>query len=481
MSCKMATGKDTEDLTHELSCPICLEMFTDPVSLECEHHFCRSCISQSWDKVPGNVSCPQCRQVFTQRNIRTARILGNIVEKFRLLKVKVTQREKGFYCQEHEEKLKMFCKEEQEAICVDCWSSEHQTHNVITLKEASQIYKEKLETTLDLLERKMKEVTENKKKAEAKMEELKVQAEQLTGTIREEFEKMHKFLKEQEEAMRNQLRQVEENILKGLEENVKATMGEVSAIERRISEVQTRLKMTEAEEMLKGIKDLLTSCDAQPQLPEEVIVELTTEVFGEPFQFFRVWKEMRRIIEPVPASLTLDPNTANTQLIISQDLLSVKYSNDREDEEQDCPDTLERFNEYLYVLSSQCFTSGRHYWEVDLRNKVQWVIGVCGESASRKGDIFVACTEGYWVISLFNENNYRASNLEHTSIPVEVKPWKLGVSLDYEAGQITFYNADNMSHLYTFTDTFTEKLYPIFSPCNNLTGKNSEPLTLLTG
>ncbi|XP_038672987.1 E3 ubiquitin-protein ligase TRIM39-like [Scyliorhinus canicula] len=480
MSSKGASGSEMGDLTQELTCPICLEVFTHPVSLECGHHFCSSCISESWQPIPGDVSCPQCRQVFTQRNVRPARTLSNIVEKFRVLKVKVTQAANGIYCQEHEEKLKMFCKEEQEAICVDCWTSEHQTHNVITLKEAAQIYKEKLETSLDLLERQMKELTENKMKEEGKMEELKVQTVLMADTIKDEFEKMHKFLNEREEAMRNQLRQEEENESKRLEGNVTAIMGEVSAIERKISEIQARLKMTEAVEMLKGIKDFITSCDVQAQLPEP-LVELTMEVLGEPFQIFRVWKGMRQIIAPVPASLTLDPDTANTQLIISQDLLSVKHSNKQNDEEQDLPDAAARFNEYLYVLSTQSFTSGRHYWEVDLRNKIQWVIGVCRGSANRKGDFLVVPTEGYWVLSLFNENDYRASNLEYTRIPVEVKPWKLGVYLDYEAGQVTFYNADNMSHLYTFTDTFTEKLYPIFSPCNNLSGKNGEPLTLLTG
>ncbi|XP_067865687.1 E3 ubiquitin-protein ligase TRIM39-like [Heterodontus francisci] len=473
----MASGKEMGDLTHELTCAICLEMFTDPVSLECEHHFCRSCISQSWEKVPGDVSCPQCRQLFTQRNVRSARTLGNVVEKLRLLQEKVTQRVEEIYCEEHKEKLKMFCMEEQQAICVDCWSSEHQTHHVVAIKEAAQIYKEEFEIALDLLERKMEEVIENKKKEEAKMDELKVQGEQLMEKIREEFEKMHTFLTEQEEAMRHQLREEEENILKRLEKNIKAIMEEMSATEGIISEIQTRLKLTEAADILKGVKDFLTSCDFGPQMPEEVDVK----VFGEPFQFFKVWKRMRRIIEPVPQNLTLDPVTANKQLILTQDLMSVKHSNEEQDEEQDLPDPPERFDEYLYVLSSQSFTSGIHYWEVDLGNKVQWVIGVCGESVRRKGDILTAPSEGYWVMALFNENDYRASTLINTSIPVEVKPWKLGVYLDYEGGQVSFYNADHMSHLYTFTDTFTEKLYPIFSPCNNLTGKNDEPLTLLTG
>ncbi|XP_043534008.1 zinc-binding protein A33-like isoform X2 [Chiloscyllium plagiosum] len=398
----MGTAKELGDLTHELTCPICLEVFTDPVSLDCEHHYCRSCISQSWEKVTGDVSCPECRQVFSQKNIRPARTLSSVVEKFRKLKAKVTERENGSYCEEHEKKLKLFCEEEEEIICVDCWSSEHETHDVTTLKEASHKYKEAFQACLDLLDWEIKDMIENKEKQEAKMEEL------------------------------------------------------------------------------KDVKGFLTRCENRAKLPEETDVEMTMEIFGEPFQFFRVWKGMRRMIEPVPESLTLDPNTANDQLIISEDLRSVEHSN-AEREEEDLPDTPERFDEYLYVLSSQGFTSGIHYWEVDLRNKIQWVVGVCGESSRRKGAFLPLTTEGYWVMSLFNENDYRASTVESTTISVEVKPWKLGVYLDYEGGELVFYNADNMSHLYTFSDTFVEKLFPIFSPCNNLTGKNGESLTLLTG
>ncbi|XP_067830135.1 E3 ubiquitin-protein ligase TRIM39-like isoform X2 [Heptranchias perlo] len=399
----MAAWKEVGDLIHELTCPICLELLTDPVSLECEHHFCRSCISRSWEEVPGDVSCPQCRRVFTQRNTSPARTLGNVVEQVRLLKVKVAEREEEFYCEEHDEKLKLFCEEEQKAICVVCGMSRaHKAHSVIPIKEAAQMYKEKLETSLDLLKRKMEEMIENKSKEEEKMGELKVRAEELTDAIRAEFAKMHKFLNEREEAMRSKLREEEENILKRLEGNMKATMEEMSAIEGRISELQTRLKMREATEILKDIKDLLTRCDIQPQRPEEVAVELTMEVFGEPFQFFRVWKEMRRIIEPVPTSLTLDPGTANNQLVLSQDLTSVKESDKEQDLEQDLPDPPERFDEYLCVLSSQSFTSGRHYWEVFLGNKVQWVIGVCGESVNRKRNILTVPSQGYWVIAGFS-------------------------------------------------------------------------------
>ncbi|XP_038672734.1 zinc-binding protein A33-like isoform X2 [Scyliorhinus canicula] len=219
--------------------------------------------------------------------------------------------------------------------------------------------------------------------------------------------------------------------------------------------------------------------------PGTVSTQLPVAIAGEPFKYIKVWREMRAVISPVtasqscslpvPASLTLDPETAHDELIISKDLTIVRYGN----EEPDRPDHPKRFDEVLNVLSSQSFTSGRHYWEVGLGNKPVWIVGVCRESVNRKGNITHSPENGFWVIA-------RVEDCKSLKIPdvisqLEVKPRKLGIYLDYEGGQVSFYDAEDMSHLSTFTDTFTGKLYPIFNPCNNDSGDNSDPLTLLSG
>ncbi|XP_072329385.1 E3 ubiquitin-protein ligase TRIM39-like [Scyliorhinus torazame] len=528
------------DLTQELTCPICLEIFTQPVSLECGHHFCSSCISQSWQKVPGDVSCPQCRQVFTQRNVRPALTLINIVEKFREQKVKVTQPQEEFYCQEHEEKLKLFCEDEHKAICVVCGMSRaHKTHSVIPIKEAAQIYKNKLETSLETLQKQMDLSLHSKREREDGILHMKAEVDRLRNEINSEFEKMHKFLFEKEELLKAELETKSNKIIEEMEQNLTKTMDELSSLEGAIRDLKSRLGVQEAPEFLKDIQDLLMRSQMEFHKPGTVSTQLPVDIAGEPVKYIKVsvtliWrgrstmthgKPARAVVSargnrdsgplslsfhsswaeesgdvpspsvhvsaftpvfltvtasqscslPVPASLTLDPETANNQLIISQDLTSVRFGN----EQLARSDHPGRFTDNLYVLSSPGFTSGRHYWEVGLGNKPYWIVGVCRESVNRKGEITESPENGFWVIARLPD--CKSSKIPDVISQRKVEPRKLGIYLDYEGGQVSFYDAEDMSHLYTFTDTFTEKLYPIFNPCNHKSGANSDPLTLLTG
>uniref|UniRef100_A0A452GM55 RING-type E3 ubiquitin transferase n=1 Tax=Gopherus agassizii TaxID=38772 RepID=A0A452GM55_9SAUR len=83
----MAAANPAKTLQDELTCPICLEYFKDPVSLDCDHNFCRACITQFWEGLATNVFCPQCRATFPQRNLRLNRQLRNIVKAVRELRL----------------------------------------------------------------------------------------------------------------------------------------------------------------------------------------------------------------------------------------------------------------------------------------------------------------------------------------------------------------------------------------------------------
>ncbi|XP_047012418.1 butyrophilin subfamily 1 member A1 isoform X9 [Ictalurus punctatus] len=170
--------------------------------------------------------------------------------------------------------------------------------------------------------------------------------------------------------------------------------------------------------------------------------------------------------------VTLDPDTAHPNLIVSADGKQVTHGDTR----QYLPDTPQRFNKHVSVLVQQSFSSGRFYYEVQVRGKTVWALGVATESINRKGDIIPIPQGGFWTVGLI-ENCYVAFADPPVPLTLREKVEKMGVFVDYEEGLVSFYDVKSSSHIYSFTaQSFTEKLYPFFSPDFNYSGKNSAPL-----
>uniref|UniRef100_A0A8D2Q7H5 B30.2/SPRY domain-containing protein n=1 Tax=Varanus komodoensis TaxID=61221 RepID=A0A8D2Q7H5_VARKO len=199
--------------------------------------------------------------------------------------------------------------------------------------------------------------------------------------------------------------------------------------------------------------------------------------FKGPIQF-TVWKEMLPALRPSPCHVTLDPATNHPNLVLSRDLESVRLEDNPEEE---VPDGPERFSKSVCVLGAQGFTSGRHYWEVEVGDKTSWDIGVAAESVNRKeAKVKVKPSHGFWAIWLRNGSEYKALDSPSKQLSLKIRPQKVGVYLDYEGGQVSFYDADTMAHIYTFSEVFLERLYPMFSPGVNKDGLNAEPLRLVS-
>uniref|UniRef100_A0A8C8RIC7 Butyrophilin subfamily 1 member A1-like n=1 Tax=Pelusios castaneus TaxID=367368 RepID=A0A8C8RIC7_9SAUR len=171
--------------------------------------------------------------------------------------------------------------------------------------------------------------------------------------------------------------------------------------------------------------------------------------------------------------VTLNPDTAHPELVLSEDRKHVRDG----DNCQDLPDTPERFDTCPCVLGTERFAGGRRYWEVELGDKTEWVLGVCRESVSRKGKVTLTPGDGYWAVWL-RDGEYEALTSPSVPLPVRVRPSRVGIFLDYEAGEVSFYNVTDGSHLFTFTDTFSGTLLPYFYPGLNVGGTNAAPLII---
>ncbi|NWI97501.1 TRIM7 ligase, partial [Pitta sordida] len=155
--------------------------------------------------------------------------------------------------------------------------------------------------------------------------------------------------------------------------------------------------------------------------------------------------------------VTLDPETASPLLTLSPDRKTLRLG----DGQQHLPDTPRRFTGSPSVLGCQGFTAGRHFWELEVGAGDSWAVGVALESVPRKDSLPVALGK-IWALRLDWDGQYTALHMAPARLPLKEKLRRIRVHLDYEAGQVTFYNAENMARVLHYKTSFTEKVFPYF-------------------
>ncbi|CDQ86397.1 unnamed protein product [Oncorhynchus mykiss] len=181
-------------------------------------------------------------------------------------------------------------------------------------------------------------------------------------------------------------------------------------------------------------------------------------------------------IKTCAVNVTLDPDTAHPNLIVSGDGKQVRFGDLR----QNVTDGPQRFDFVFNVLGKEGFSSGRFYYEVQVEGKTDWVLGVAGEFINRKGMTIVEPDNGYLALWMRDENEYIALDELPVLLYLNPTPQKIGIYIDYEQGQVSFYDVDNRSHIYSFSNHALKpaKLYPFFSTGTDNDGKNSAPLVI---
>ncbi|XP_075687042.1 nuclear factor 7, brain-like [Rhinoderma darwinii] len=477
----MASG----DFAEELTCLLCSELFQDPVMVECGHNFCRSCIDKAWNGQE-SFTCPDCKEVITEKRYTTNRALANLVKKTAgssavLTPAKPSEKPKpAENCPEHDERLKLYCKDDGTLSCVICRDSlKHASHNFLPILDAVAVYRTELSAIVAPLEEALKVTEQLTGQQNEKVEQHKSNVSEFKQHIVSEFEQLHAFLKEREEKLLEQLQEQGENLLKEMEANMVKMQDNQNNIKQTITMANERANDADSISFLTGIKLFIEKCQEEQK---DVMVagntllskDLCQGTFKGPIQY-SVWKQMKSFVVPYLSPMMLDPSTAHPNLILSEGLTSVKYG----DNKLPLPDNPKRFSQCILVLGSQGFESGRHYWEVEVGDKTAWDVGMASESSNRKGKIKLNPKNGYWAIWLRNSNAYKALESPSKTLVLNAKPKRIGVYVDYEGGQISFYNADDMSAIYTFRATFTEKLYPYLSPFLHDSGRNADPLRLV--
>ncbi|KAG8509306.1 E3 ubiquitin-protein ligase TRIM58 [Galemys pyrenaicus] len=454
---RMASGAPGERLREEARCPVCLDYLQEPVSVDCGHSFCLRCISEFCDRsdrAPGGLfSCPQCRGPFARSGFRPNRQLAGLVDSVRQLGLGAgpagAQR-----CPRHGEELSRFCEEDQEALCWVCDTGpEHRSHRTAPLQEAARSHQAKLQVALGLVRREMQEAAAQEANVGKKTILWKEKVEMQRQRFRLEFEKYRGFLAHEEHLQLRRLEEEERATLQRLRD-CKGRLGQQGRALRELAEELEERSRRTALGLLEGVRGVLdrSKAVAQPE-PEPIPLELKTPC--------RV-PGMRQMLRRFQVDVKLDPATAHPSLLLTADLRSVQ------DGElwRDVRGGPERFDTWPCVLGLQSFSSGRHYWEVAVAERAEWGLGVCRDALPRKGEATPSPENGVWAVWLLKGDEYMV--LAAPAVPRlhPARPRRVGIFLDYEAGEVSFYNVSDGSHVYTFSQLFSGLLRPYFFVCD---------------
>ncbi|KAM8737902.1 E3 ubiquitin-protein ligase TRIM21-like [Acanthopagrus schlegelii] len=516
-------------------CSICQHVFTDPVTTPCGHNFCKNCITQHWDS-EAHRECPDCKKRFKrspelQVNSLISEMASSIKKseqqaakpgevpcdvctgtKLKALKsclvclvsycethlqphltVSVLRRHQlidpvenleGRMCMKHDKLLELFCKDDQTCVCMLCTISDHKQHEVVPLKEEYEERKAELGKTEAELQQmiqqrqlKIEEFEQSVKVSRENADREKARGVQVLTRLRDAIEKKQAEAIKVIEWKHKLIEKQAKGFIKELEQ-------EISELNKKSAELK---QLSHSEDHLLLLRNLL-SLNAAPPTKDWTEVRVRSLSYeGNMGSALAPLVEMLlielkkllpktelRTAQQSAVDVTLDPDTANPTLILSADGKQVHHA----DVKKKLPDNPKRFSRDLCVVGKQVISAGRFYFEVQVKGKTCWVIGVARESINRKGplDIDPQNSRGYWTLGLKRENEYYATA---GRLDLKSRPDKVGVFVDYEEGRVLFYDVDAASLIHALIGCcFTERLLPFFCPAPNQGGKNSAPLII---
>ncbi|XP_061085673.1 nuclear factor 7, brain-like [Conger conger] len=483
-------------------CTVCQDVFTEPVSTPCGHNFCKACLTGFWDGTD-KYQCPLCKKRFEgPMDLGVNAILAQITQDYKRRRLEAPEMEseaeesddearsacadqpveptldlKDSVCEKHSRPLELFCSTDHACICTQCAEEDHAGHAAVPvegewLRRHEELKTEVLQVKQGILDR-QKKTEELKRQMRLSREDAEERMKEGQQTLDAILRSVEKCQSELEEAIEGEQRVVEskaQGLLKELEQEIKGLNCRKAQL-KEVSRCRDHVRVLE-------------SLPSQPPSPcakdwDNVLVHPNLRV-----------GTVRSVISPhdkyVRAKMTelVDAEFKKIRHYAVDDILvngstwsSFELSKDRK--EVHSPSVFANGSQYMFltrltVLGEHVFSSGRHYWEVNVEGKTSWHLGVVEETFSRQ------CRKpmpqnGFWLLHFKEGNSLRALDDSPVQLSLSSELNEVGVYVDYEEGEISFYNVEARSFLFSFTgNTFTEKLCLLLNPRDT----DKEPMIL---
>lgn len=518
-------------------CSICLNVFSDPVTTPCGHNFCRTCLSQHWDSSE-LCHCPTCnKRFYVKPEFSTNTVIAEIsvqikkrkVEtlentdapgqvkcdvctdmKFKALKsclvcltsyceahlephqrvpslmrhklIEPVENLEERMCEKHERIMEVFCRDDQLCICLLCSETDHKDHKTVPVEEEAAQQRENIESQranikLMIEERmkKIKEFTESSEICSVKTDQVITDSNNLFNNLINQVQEMQAKLKSNIQTKLRKSQDKDKAMIQELHEEITELQRKHSELEE-LSQNEDHLWLLQT---LKALSNIKTSKDwSNIKVYSDLCVQTVRRAMAHLVHTFKV--ELKSVtntelttMRQYKESVTFDPLTAGEGLVVTEFGKRLKYSSTAASPSSS--DDFWRFDCPM-VLGMKGFTSGRHYWEVQVGLRNNWDVGVAKESVNRIGRVVLKKENGFFAIGK-RGFDYHVHSTAYTVLPLCPRPRIIGVYLDYEEGRVSFYDVNEKLHIYSFTGEFyIEKLFPYFYLHSR--AKKSEPLII---
>ncbi|XP_056091994.1 E3 ubiquitin-protein ligase TRIM35-like [Rhinichthys klamathensis goyatoka] len=450
MACRLSITEE------DLYCPICCDIFRDPVLLACSHSICNGCVKTFWNR-RGTQECPICRIVSSKPildppiNI----VLRNMCD---LIREETTQDlpvETTGFCRLHGELLTFFCAEDQELVCGKCRNALHKNHRIRSTTDASQDLRYELQQKLKAFLEKLGVYERFKQSWDETAEYIKRQSQHTETQIKEAFEKLHQFLENEEAASLTALRREDKQKSEIIKKKIEEITSGMLSLSHIIESIEDQLRRNDFT-FLVNYKTAIerTKCTLRDQTrPSGMLIDVAKHVGNITYV---VSKKLQANIRYTP--VTLDPNTAHPYLTVSDDLTTITYTDEHF---QQLPANPERFDGYTSILGSEGFDSGSHCWDIEVGDSTAWAVGVITESAYKLRQN--PSKTGLWYVGFCNGKYGKGYSPEIlTLLRVSQRIQRIRVQLDWDKGKVIFTDSGHNIGLHVFKHAFTEKVFPYF-------------------